>query len=136
MSNNRVDDAIAARNHDPKGKRIRPQEDTMNTSHGYVANALTRLHRVVAALRALHADAVLARRASTIAQLSRRNGSALRELYLAPFVGPDKTQAEPADASASAGPRLQWIGQLGATTVAVCLLLVVVVIAMVVPHTA
>jgi len=107
----------------------------MNTTHSYVEYGLPKLYRVAAALRALRADADLAGCASTIAQLSRRNERNLRELYLVPRLAPDDDRAARAVSSTSAGPRLQWIGQLGATAVAVCLLLVVVIV-MVVPRMA
>jgi len=107
----------------------------MNKTHGFVEYGLPKVHRVAATLRTLRADAELAGRASTIAQLPRRNGKSLRELYLAPRMEPDKDRAAQAVSSPSTGPRLQWIGQLGATAVAVCLLLVVVIV-MVVPHMA
>jgi hypothetical protein len=107
----------------------------MKTAHGYVEYAQSKLHRAIDTLRALRADAELAGRASAIAQLSRRSESALRQLYVAPRAMPDKARSVQAPASASTGPRLQWIGQLGATAVAVCLLLVVVIV-MVVPHAA
>ena len=107
----------------------------MNTTHGYVEYGLTKLRRAVCTFRALCADAEMADRASRIAQLPRRNGHTLRELYLAPRIEPDDGRAAHVVSSTSAGPRLQWIGQLGATAVAVCLLLVVVIL-MVVPHMA
>jgi|KBSMisStandDraft_5_1062788.scaffolds.fasta_scaffold02818_9 hypothetical protein len=107
----------------------------MNTTHSYVEYGLPKLYRVAAALRALRAEAEVAGRASTIAQLSHRNGRNLRELYRVPRLAPDDDRAARAVSSTSAGPRLQWIGQLGATAVAVCLLLVVVIV-MVVPRMA
>jgi len=100
----------------------------MNTSDGYVELGPSKARRLVTALRALCADAELANRASAMAQLSRRNERALRELYLAPRVQPDKERAARGVSSTSDGPRLQWIGQLGATAVAVCLVLVVVIV--------
>jgi len=70
-----------------------------------------------------------------MARLPRRNATALREWYFAPRVHPDKERAARGVSSTSDGPRIQWIGQLGATAVAVCLLLVVVIV-MVVPRMA
>jgi hypothetical protein len=107
----------------------------MNTSERYVEFRPSKSHRPVSAFGALCADAELANRASAMAQLSRRNQRALRELYFAPRVQPDKERAAQGVSSTSDGPRLQWIGELGATAVAVCLVLVVVIV-MAMPHMA
>lgn len=99
----------------------------MKITHRFVAFMYPQVHRALDGVRALRADAALARRASARAQLPRRRQAELRALYLSPGPPPDTARSTQAQRAGAVRHREHWFGPRGTTAVVVCALIVVVV---------
>jgi len=85
----------------------------MKTVHNFVAYVLTWAHRALDGVCALRADAARARRASAMAQLSRRGRAELRALYLSPGQIPEHAPPATTGRANHSRHRMHWLGQRG-----------------------